>query len=409
MLKMAWRNLWRNRTRTIVTITAVAITYALYLVMAGIQDYTYGQMEEAAAKAAGGTVLVQGEGFQDSQLNDILIPEAQKTLEAVRGAPGVTNVSPRLVVNGLVSTSASSSAISLQGVDPVAEAKFQDLEPYISSGTFLAGNEEDPIVLGAIIVDELQAEIGDRIIVTATDPTGEMRRALFHLSGVLTTGSRITDSSLAFTTVAAARKALDAPDALSQIGVLGDQPPEVLAQNIGATLPESGIEVLTWAEAMPDLVGFIEMDRAYGDVFAIVLFIVVLFSIMNTFLMVVMERVRELGLLEAIGLSPRRVAALVLAETMYLALVAMSIGLVLGLLGHAAIDHWGIDMAEMYGTTDVDVGGVALTETVIYSTIDVARWVKASINVIFMVLLSAAYPAYKAMRLQPAEAMRFYE
>jgi len=412
MLKVAWRNLWRNRTRTIVTITAVAITYALYLVMAGIQEFTYGQMEEAAAKAAGGSVLVQGAGFQDSQLNDILIGDPEGTVATVRQVPSVSEVSPRLMINGLLSTSASSSAARLLGVDPVAEARFQDLTPYVSSGTFLTGAEDDPIVLGAAIVEELQLELGDRVILTATDPRGEMRRALFHLSGVLTTGSKLTDSTLAFTTLAAAQKALDAPGALSQIGILGDEPPDVVAAGVKRALgisPESGeIEVLTWAEAMPDLVGFIEMDRAYGDVFAIVLFIVVLFSIMNTFLMVVMERVRELGLLSAIGLGPGRVAALVLAETLYLALVAMGVGLGLGLLGHVAIDHFGIDMEALYGQT-VDVAGVALTDPIIHSTIEVTRWVKASVNVIFMVLLSAAYPAYKAMRLQPSEAMRFYE
>lgn len=409
MLKVAWRNLWRNRTRTLITASAIALTYGLYLFMVGIQEFTYGQMEEAAAQAAGGAVLVQGEGFQDSQLNDILIDEPDATMASLAALPGVEAVSGRVIVDGLASTSASSSPLRLQGVDPVAEREFQDLSEYLTEGTYLTGDEKDPIVLGRSIVEELELELGDRVIVTATDPTGEMRRSLFHLTGVLTTGSKLTDSSLAFTTIPAARNALGAEDALSQVGLLVSVTPDEVAESARAALADRDeLEVLTWAEAMPDLVGFIEMDRAYGDVFAIVLFLVVLLAIMNTFLMVVMERVRELGLLSAIGLTPRRLGTLVLLETLFLALVAMAAGLAIGLAAHTATAHYGIDMTAMYGD-QLDVAGVALTDTMIYSVIDVGRWVGSSVNVLLMVLLSAAYPAYKAMRMQPADAMRFYE
>lgn len=411
MLKIAWRNLWRNNTRTLVTVTAIAVTYGLYLFMIGIQEYTYSQMEDAASKAAGGSVLIQGAGFQDSQLNDILVSSPQQTLATVEATPGVATVSPRIIINGLLSTSASSAPARLQGIAPVREAEFQDIERYLTSGTFLSGEESDPLVLGATLVKELELELGDRVILTLTDADGEMRRSLFHLTGVLTTGARLTDSTLAFTTLPAARKALATDGALSQIGILtaGETTPEELAATLrGALRDQPQVEVLTWGEAMPDLVGFIEMDRAYGDVFAIILFVVVLFAIMNTFLMVVMERVRELGLLMAIGLTPGRVALLILLETLFLALVAMSMGLALGFAGHSAVAHWGFDMAALYGE-QLEIGGVALTDTMIYSKLDIGRWLSVSGNVLFMVLLSAAYPAYKAMRMPPAQAMRFYE
>ena len=409
MLRIAWRNLWRNSTRTLVTATAIAVTYGLYLFMVGIQEFTYSQMEDAAAKAAGGSVLVQGEGFQESQLNDILIASAHRSLATIDATPAVLHASPRVIINGLLSTSASSAPARLQGILPERETAFQDMEAYLTAGTFLSGPEDDPIVLGAALARELDLEIGDRVILSLTDPDGEMRRALFHLTGVLTTGSKMTDSTLAFTSLPAARKALANPDALSQIGLLSELPPDALAEVVRTALGETpGLEVLTWAEAMPDLVGFIEMDRAYGDVFAFILFVVVLFAIMNTFLMVVMERVRELGLLMAIGLTPPRVALLILLETLFLALVAMSLGLALGFAGHSIVAHWGFDMAALYGE-QMEIGGVALTDTMIYSELDARRWFSASINVLLMVLLSAAYPAYKAMRMPPAQAMRFYE
>ena len=409
MLKVAWRNLWRNRTRTLVTVTAVAITYGMYLMMMGIQEYTYGQMNDAASKAAGGMVLVQAKGFQDQQLNDMVVGNADHAMAAVKALPEVSHVAPRVLINGLLSTSSAAMPTRLQGVDPAVEMHFQDLSRYVTKGTFLQGDEEDPIVLGSRIVDKLEIEIGDRVILTASGSDGEMQRALFHLTGVLHTNSRLTDETLAFTTIAAARGATGHKDVLSQIGLLGPVDADAMKAAVGAALSRDDVEVMTWADAMPDLVGFIEMDRAYGNVFAIVMFMVVWFAIMNTFLMVVMERVRELGLLNALGLTPARIAQLVFLETFFLAVVALSVGLGLGLLGHFVIDANGIDMAAMYGTDSVDVAGVALTDTLVRSTITISRWINASLSVLVMVLLSAAYPAFKATRLQPSEAMRFYE
>lgn len=410
MIKIAWRNLWRHRGRTWITIIAIALTYSLYLMMSGIQEYTYLELEEGAAQAAGGAVLVQGQGFQDSQLNDVVLLRGGSVVDVVRDVPGVEHVSGRVILNGLLSTSASSSPARLQGVDPAVESEFQALSGYLREGSFLGTPEQSPLVVGSEIARELEVGLGDRVVFTATGPDGEMQRALFHVVGVLHTGSKLTDSGLAYTTVAAAQRALRLDDTLTQIGVLGAEAPEVLAARIREALrARDDLEVLTWAEAMPDIVGFIELDRAWGDVFGIVLFFVVLFAIMNTFLMAVMERVRELGLLRALGMTPVKVALLVLNETLFLTLVALAIGITVGLLGHLLVDQVGIDMTVFYGGDTLEMSGIALTDTVIYSEIDPRRWFSISLSVLFMVLFSAAYPAYKASRLAPAEAMRFYE
>lgn len=409
MFKVAWRNLWRNQTRTVITIIAIALTYTLYLMMMGIQDYTYEQMEEAAAKAAGGSVLVQGKGFQDSQLNDIVIDDGRAVVERVESQELVDVVSARVIINGLLSTSASSSPVSLHGIDSSREKRFQDMGEYLVEGTMPGPQDTDPLVIGARLADELDVGLGDRVVLTATAGDAEMQRALFHVSGIFKTGSSMMDRGLAFTTIEAAQRSLKMDASITQIGVMGHVGPDelanVLRKELGAV---EGVEVLTWAEAMPDVVGFIEMDKAYGDVFAIVLFLVVLFSIMNTFLMAVMERVRELGLLGALGLTPWRIVKLVIAETFLLTLVSLAIGLTLGLIGHQIIATVGIDMATFYGES-LEISGIALTDTMIYSTIDVSRWINATVSVIVMVLFSAAYPAYKAAKLSPTEAMRFYE
>lgn len=406
LIKVAWRNLWRNRTRTLISITAISLSYALFLVSIGIAEGQYENMEKAAAESAGGSVLIHGKGYWDSQLNDIVIKDADALVETVRETPGVQAVARRVLVNGLLSTSAGATATRLQGVVPEAEGEFQNPARFVEDGVFLTGDEEAPLVLGRGIVEDLEIELGDRVVLTATGPDGEMRRALFHLTGIIDTGFSSLDDAAAYTTVEGAQKAVGMDGQLTQIGVLA--PGETRHQVRDALVDRlhDRYEVLTWDDAMPDLVGMIQLDAAFGDIYGFVVFIVVVFAVMNTFLMIVMERIREFGLLNAIGLTPRQIALLLLLESICLAVVSIVIGFAIGFGLHLYLAEVGIDMAIF--ATEVEMGGVTLTDTIMRSTIDVGRWLNATLSVFVMVLLASAYPAYKASRLTPAEAMRFF-
>src|SRR5690606_20658268 len=164
--------------------------------------------------------------------------------------------------------------------------------------TFLAGEHRAPIVLGSKIVKDLELELGDRVVFTAAGLDGQLQRALFHLGGVLHTGAAALDRDGAFTTLSAIQEAFHLGDALHQIGVLPRDgvAPAALLSAVQPRLAGQALEALTWDEAMPDVVGMIEMDKQQGAMLGVALFLVVLVSIVNTFMMVVMERVRELGL-----------------------------------------------------------------------------------------------------------------
>lgn len=392
--------------------SAVAFLYGFTLVGLGINDDGHRRMLEEATAAAGGDVLVHGEGFWATRASDRVIPQGTATLERVQAADGVRVAIPRVLVDGLVSSPAGSAAVFLQGVRPELEAELTNPAEDLVEGSFLTGGESDPLVLGAGIVETLEVELGDRVVLTASDPEGELVRALFHLSGVIETGVRELDETLGYTTIGAARAAVAMEGMLTQVGVLvgGGLDPDVVASRITAELGSDGgeLEVLTWREAVPEMVGFVELDDAFGVLYLVVLLIVVLFSIANTFLMAVMERVRELGLLNALGLRGEGVGRLLLAETLFLTALAMVVGFVLGYGGHLAVSHWGISVAS-YGIEEIEISGVDLSDLVFYSTIEPWRWVAASVLIAGATIGSAVYPAFRASRLAPAEAMRFYE
>jgi len=411
--KMAWRNLWRHRSRTLIMGSAVAFIYGLTLVGLGINDDGHRKMLEEAAAAAGGDVLVHADGYWSTRAGDRVLRDARRVLERVRGVEGVGTAIPRVLVSGLLSTSAGSAPVALRGVDPALEAELADPSEDLARGTFLGGERDDPLVVGARIAGRLELELGDRVVLTASDPDGELVRALFHLTGVVETGTRELDESLAYTTVDAARAAVGMEGMLTQVGVLTaeDGAAAAVAGRIRSALePGSGpeLEVLTWREAVPEMVGFVELDEAFGVIYMAVLLVVVLFSITNTFLMAVMERVRELGLLNALGLRGGGIGRLLLAETVLLTGLSMGTGFLLGYGAHRAVAHWGISMA-VWGLEQVEISGIDLSDLVFYSTLDPGRWTVATLLVAGATVASALYPAWRASRLAPAEAMRFYE
>ena len=411
--KLAWRNLWRHRTRTLIMTSAVAFSYGLFLVSMGVGDDGHQQMLEAAAEGAGGDVLVHADGYWDSRSSDLVIRDADRVLSAVESTPGVETAIPRVLVNGLVSSPAGNRPLVLQGIVPGREETLRSFSDDVKEGDWLTESDrDDPIVLGVTITEKLELELGDRVVLTASDPEGEVTRALFHLTGILESGLPEMDENLGLTTLEAARTAVGMEGMLTQIGVVQD--PELSADSVARAVASAtgavgdDIEVLTWQEAVPEMVGFIEIDDAFLYIYIIVILAVVAFAIANTFLMAVMERVREFGLLNALGLRGGGVARLLLAETVLMILLAMAAGFLLGYGGHLVVDHFGIPVAA-WGVDEMEVSGVDFADMVMRSTITPVKWAMASLAVALITLASALYPAWRASRLAPAEAMRFYE
>ena len=410
--RLAWRNLWRHRGRTLIMTSAVAMAYGLMLTSMGISDDGHTRMLREATLAAGGDVIIHGRGYWDTRASDVVLYDADAVLDQVHEANGVDLVLPRIIITGLVATSAGARPVLLQAVQPEIEKKFNDITDDITRGTFLEEERADPIVLGAQIVEELELELGDRVVLTASRPDGELTRALFHLTGVMETGTPSLDELLGYTTLAAARRTVSMDGMLTQIGVLaadgetGDGVAIAIEEALGVAAAD--LEILPWPEAVPEMVGFIELDDAFGYIYLAVILLVVLFSVTNTFLMAVMERVRELGLLSALGLRQERLARLILAETTLLTALAMVVGLTLGLTAHATLQRWGLNVAS-FGVSDMEISGINMADMVIHSVIVPAKWITASLLVAVASVASAFYPAWRATRMAPAEAMRFFE
>lgn len=415
MLKLAWRNLWRNRTRTAITGSAIALTLALQLMNNGIADSMYVKMIDSTTRAAGGSVLVHDKGYWEGRTTDLVLEDPDALRKTLSGVTGVKTVIPRVTLTGLVSSPRGNAGIQLLGIDPALEKQIKDWSEWVAKGGVWvdASDEKAPIVLGKKLVEDLKLEVGDRVVMTGTDPKGEITRGAFQLVGILDTGSKALDSSAAYTTIPAAQAAGNMGTAVTALALLLDDDNARHAVRDAAVTavgePAMGLEFLTWDEAMPELVSFIALDRAMNDKFGFFLFLIVAFGIANTLMMAVLERVREFGLLGALGVTPGRLAQLVMAESLMLAGVFITVGMSLGYGLHRLIAANGIDYGKMTGQSDMQLSGVLLEDLMLYSELVPIRWITAAVAVLILVVLSSLYPAWKATRMEPATAMRTYE
>jgi ABC-type lipoprotein release transport system permease subunit len=412
LVRLAWLNLRRSRSRTAIAATAISISFFVMLFNFSLKDASYQEMLHAAVKVAGGSLLVHAEGWQDHRAVNLLITHPDRVVEAAQRIPEVRAVMPRMIVEGLISSAHGALPVRLLGVDRQAQSALTDLAPYLAQGTYLDPNEDQPLVVGPKLARKLAVSLGDRVVITATDRNGEMARALFHVSGILQPRTGL-EEGIAFTTVAAAAAVVGAKAAITEIGLLitNDNRRDKIAAALRATLSAPGeeqLEVLTWEQVLPELLGTIRSDQALTYLLVFVIFIVVDFGIANTMLTSVLERVRELGLLSALGLTPSRTAKLVLAESTLLAIVSLTLGYVFMLVFHLTFTRRGIEVAALSGMK-MEWGVVILDDLRLRTVIDPARWLIGGTGVALIIVASGLYPAWKAMRLDPAQAMRTYE
>lgn len=409
IFRLAWRNLLRNRIRTAISATAISLSFFIMLLNFSLKDASYQQMLQVAVKVAGGHLLVHADGWQDSHATNLLIIHPEQVVALAQKHHEIQAVIPRIIVAGLLGSSHGAELVRLVGIDRQAESKLSDMAQFLDQGTFLEASENQPLVLGPKLARKLTVKLGDRVVLTTTDHHGELVRELFHVSGIFQPKSGL-EEGVAFTTLSAARKMIGAESAITEMGMIltNDNKRSEIASTLKVALRDSQLEVRTWEQVLPELQGTIQSDKSLTYLLVLVIFIVVGFGIANTLLTSVLERVRELGLLSALGLTPKRTAQLVLAESTLLALGSLAVSYVVMLALHFTLTQKGIKLAA-FSEMKMEWGGVVLDDLRLRTAIEPARWFIGGVGVALIVVLSGLYPAWKAARLDAAQAMRTYE
>jgi ABC-type lipoprotein release transport system permease subunit len=406
IVRLALRNLRRNLRRTLITGLAIGFGLALLIVSSGFGDGTHGQMIASGIGAMAGHVVVQGPGWQQRREADIVVPNSSTVrAKLAKVAPDATVVG-RVFLQGLLTSPRGSAGVQLSAVEPEREREVDDLHAKIVEGTYLDGNRQG-IVLGKTLAETLGVGIGDKLVLMA-QRRGEIESRLMRVQGIFRVGIDEIDGFHGQLPLATAQELLGLGSEVTQLSLhLKSQRTvqETLASTVAALKGEK-VEVLAWDEALPDLSRWVALDDGFLYVFMLVIAVIVAMGITNTVLMSVLERMRELGVLLAVGMTPRRLWLMVVTEGALLGLFSVVAGAGVGLLLNWPLAVWGIDYGGLAGGGDsIEAAGVALAAHQ-YSDLSGVKVVVFAVLAFAMTVLASLYPAFKAARLRPIRCLQ---
>jgi ABC-type lipoprotein release transport system permease subunit len=413
LLQLAWRNLWRNRRRTLITMAAIALGYVMLLFVACLMAGLRWQMIENGTRLVLSQVQVHAPGYYPNRTIQKTIGGAKGTdvgalVTAITADPRVLAAAPRTYGFGLISADNRTAGVELFGVDPDEERKVTVLDAQIAKGTYLDGKKPMGVVVGNKLASTIGVAPGSEIVLLTQATDGSMGNDLYTIVGVFHTGLDSLDRSVVVMSLAALQKLLQmTPTRIHEVGIKLRDITEAtdVAASLQAQLSEvSPVRVMAWPELVPELADYVQFNRAMTIVLFVIFFLVAVIGIMNTMLMAVFERTRELGMLMALGIQPRQVIGLIVAEAAALACASLVLG---GVIGVPVLWYLQVHGLELGGKTGemVSLAGVVVGH-LWYGRQDFTAYSQAGVGLAITAVVSALYPAWRAAHLRPTEAIR---
>ncbi|TRO81206.1 ABC transporter permease [Desulfuromonas acetexigens] len=406
LLSLAWKNLWRNRRRTLITLSALGLSLFLLQTFHNLSFGVYAQMVDSGVRAGSGHIALYRGDYAQSRDEQLSFAEAGLSAALAR-EPGVRAALPRVYLPGLAQSSRESRGILLMGIDPAAEAEVNPFWKNLPEEERIADPEGREALVGSRLLKELKLDIGNKFVVTVQHRDGELTSELLRVRGVLRTGLKEIDGSMVMVGRQRAAAMAGIPGEIHELAVIleraGDQSP-LLPKLAALAEKYPQVRAVPWEVAMPNLSDAIRLDYAGQKfIFAVILLIVTI-GVVNTLLMTVMERIREFGVLLAIGATPGRLRLMIWHEALLLGLLAMVLGTLLGAAATWYLVEQGLDLRTLL-PAGLEFGGVVF-DPVLRAAWDLPWMARMGLYVVGLCLLASIYPAIKAARIPPAEAMR---
>ncbi len=405
LLKISWRNLWRNKRRTFITIAAVTFASAVFMFTRGMQYGTYEVNIREITHLFSGPMQIQHGDYIDSpnlfhsfELTDSLIAQIETT-------PGVTAWAPRIYTEALMAFQRNSMGVSLVAIDPQQEMQITTLDQKIKQGRFLTPNGSGEIVAGQILLKNLGATVGDTVVLLTQGFDGSLGNMKFTIVGSFRTGAREMDQFGVIMTLKDAQELLTMYGRVLAVVVDTDDLRHIdrVKQRLVERLQGTDLTVLTWDELLPEIKQAIQLDNLSGLLFLLLLVIVVAFGILNTLLMSVTERFREFGIMLSIGMSNRWLGWVVVWEGLFLT----ALGLVLGVLIAGGVNYYFQLHPIVFGGELARLSEEYGFLPVLSNTVEPRVWWQTIFSIGGISFLALVYPVIKVWHLEPLKGIRY--
>jgi ABC-type lipoprotein release transport system permease subunit len=403
LILIAWRNIWRNKKRSVILLSAIGFGIWAGVFSMGLMNGMYAQMVSTGISTRLGHLQIHTPSFRERPEVTRTIPDGPAVLEQVSRRELVQAVTGRAVISGMASSPQTASAVMVLGIDPAADARVFNVNEQVREGTWFRTDRHNPVVIGAKLAERLDVELGNKVVLQGQAADGSIGAGAFRIAGIFRTPSSTFDEMTVFARREDIQRIFGLDRAIHEIVLrleVFDDIPSV-QQTLRQAYPDLAVE--TWKELAPELAVTTDLGDQMLYVFMIIILLALVFGITNTMLMGVLERIRELGVLKALGMKGGRMFAMILLETFALSLVGGMVGIAAGAGTIGLFARLGIDLSVVSeGLAEFGMGNI------IYPVLAWMSYLHVTGLVILTALLSAVYPGVKAVRLDPVQAIRTY-
>jgi len=405
-LKMAWRNIWRNPRRTFLTIAAIAFASMILVFMLSFQLGCYETMINTSVKISTGHLQIQAKGYLKDKKMNLVIKDPRKIAAFLDRVEGINAYTFRANGFCLVSSDKRTYGVVVTGIDPINEARVSSIKSLVRKGSYLKAEDTFAALIGENLSQNLKVGINDDITLLGQGRDGSIAAAVLTIKGIFDSGIDEFDRNIVmmglkgfqeiFSMEKSVHQAVITADSLGQVFLVK----QTIQDHFTAARGEEYLAVPDWMEIVPGLLQGIQIDLVSGIIMYIILVIVVAFSIFNTFLMAILERTREFGLMMAIGASPARITKLVMFESTCMTLAGILLGIIIGSIVTLYFQNKGIVIA---GAQDI-LSQYGIPER-LYPRLSLISASAGPLVVFLITAVSSVFPALKIRKLNPVSAM----
>lgn len=402
-LKLAWRNIWRHRRRTVIIVLAMGLSLGMMMFYDGLMDGFNQAIAGNAVRVLGGNVQVHAAGYREKVESNPLLPLADDSaiIQAALAQPDVIAAARRIQTGGLVSNNEGAFSLNIIGIEPEAEAPVSLIAEHIVDGRFLESTDEDSMLIGRGLADALALNVGDRITMVGSDIHKQNRQRTMTVIGIYDIGIPSMEKGTLYISLTEAQSLFNLSGQSTEVQItlkkVGTESKVVAA--LSTVLP--GYEVESWANNYPELGNAVGRKNIVMDIFSVIIVGIAGIGILNLLLMAIYERTREIGLLGAMGLKPGQIATTFILEGALIGVVGVFAGVAMGLAINISLQQVGMDYSQFAGITDY----MALISGRVYPTLGLNKLFSRAMIMLVIAALAALIPAMIASRREPSEAL----
>lgn len=403
LLSISWRNIWRNKVRSLVIIFSIALGIFAGVISGAFFKGMADQRIQKAINTELSYIQVHNPGFGQTSDFANFISNAEEIDNKILKIPNVIGVSRRMCIEGMAASAETASGVLIFGIFPEDEKTVTNISSKLIDGKYFEGIARNPVVIGKKLAEKLNVKVRSKIIITVQDLENNITSGAFRIAGIYSTDNNMIDESNIFVRFSDMQKLTTFPQTGAHEIAININDNNNLAVILAAVKDITGnkFDVKSWNELSPEMSYLTEAMDMYMYIFIIIILIALLFGIINTMLMVVMERTKEIGMLMAIGMNKTKIFFMIVFESVLLSLTGGIVGIIIGALSAKFGETHPVDLsiwAQGYQQLGYDA--------FVYTSLDPEMLINVTILVILTGIIAAIYPAYIALKNDPADALR---